>query len=294
MRRIFNVVILISLFLLLFTLFVLLARNGNLQLLNPQGYIAQKQSQLLYGALILGMVIGIAVVGFAFFIAFTYREGNKKAKYSPDWESGKKLTLVWWSIPTVIVLFLAGITWETAHQLDPYKPINSLVKPITIQVVALRWKWLFIYPEQSIATVNFIEIPVNTPINFQLTADAPMNSFWIPSLGGQIYAMAGMVTQLHLMSSTKGNFPGSAAEISGQGFSGMNFTVRSTAQEAFNTWVQMIQKNGKPLDLSSYNTLAQPSSNNPPAFYFYADKNLYNEIIMKYMEPSGKMNMKNM
>src|SRR5579885_1200660 len=241
MGRVYKIGALVAIFALLLTLFILLAKNGNLQLLNPQGYIADKQSQLLNGAIILAMCIGFPVVGLTFFTVFTYREGNKKAKYTPGWESGKKLTLIWWSILTVIVIFLAVITWKTAHELDPYKPITSSVKSITVQVVALRWKWLFLYPQQQIATVNFLEIPVNTPVNFQLTADnAPMNSFWIPSLGGQIYAMAGMVTQLHLMAKTLGDFPGGAAEISGKGFSGMDFTVRSTTQTNFTTWVDTV------------------------------------------------------
>lgn len=275
-------------------LFTLLIRNGNLQLLNPKGYIAQQQSELLFGALILAICIGIPIVITIFLVVFRYRQDNPKAKYNPDWSSSKLLTAAWWVTPTIFILILGTITWISAHQLDPYRPLSSKVKPVTIQVVALRWKWLFIYPQQKIATVNFIEFPVNTPINFQLTADSPMNSFWIPSLGGQIYAMAGMVTQLHLLATHQGDFPGSAAEISGKGFSGMDFVVRATTQEKFNQWVKTIIKTGKPLTLASYNFLAQPSQDNPPAYYYYVDTNLYNEIIQKFMVPSGKIVMPEM
>lgn len=242
----------------------------------------------------LGVCIGIPIVGITFFVVFQYRESNTKAKYNPNWTSNKLLTTIWWLVPAVFIIVMGVITWITAHELDPYRQLQSSVKPIVIQVVALRWKWLFIYPEEKIATINFIEFPVNTPVNFQLTADAPMNSFWIPSLGGQIYAMAGMVTQLHLLALKQGDFPGSAAEISGAGFAGMNFIARSTSKENFNQWTHMVKKTGKPLTLSIYNVLAQPSTYNSRSYYYYADENLYNEIIQKFMAPQGKTEMMGM
>jgi len=288
-----KVLFIIVIAVILVILFAALAKNGNLQLLNPQGYIALQQSKILSGALILGACIGILVVAFTFFVVFQYREDNKNSKYNPHWSSSKLLSALWWIVPSILILFLGIINWKTAHQLDPYKPIST-AKPMTIQVVALRWKWLFIYPQQAIATVNYIEIPVNTPIHFQLTADAPMNSFWVPSLGGQIYAMAGMSTQLNLLASKQGDFPGSAAEISGDGFSGMNFTVRSTTQEKFDQWVRNVQQSDTPLTLSTYDELAQPSTYNSRAYYYYADRNLYNEIIDKFMAPSEKTMMPKM
>lgn len=294
MKKIRKYIFILLIPLALIILFTILIKNGNLQLLNPQGYIAQKQSQLLFGALILGACIGIPIVGTTFFVVFHYRASNTKAKYNPNWTSNKLLTTIWWVVPTIFILCLGGITWITAHQLDPYKQLQSTAKPVVIQVVALRWKWLFIYPQEKIATVNFLEIPVNTPVNLQLTADAPMNSFWVPSLGGQIYAMAGMVTQLHISASTQGDFPGSAAEISGKGFAGMNFTVKSTSQEKFNQWVKVVQQTGKPLTVSSYNVLAQPSMYNPRAYYYYADEDLYHKIIQKFMAPQEKTVMPDM
>lgn len=278
----------------LLALFIFLGKNGNLQLLNPQGYIAKMQSEILFGALILAACIGIPIVLTTFFIAFRYRKNSTKSSYTPSWSGGKFLVILWWSAPTFLIIIFSVITWKTAHFLDPYRPLSSSQKPITIQVVALDWKWLFIYPQEKIATVNFVEFPVNTPINFQLTADAPMNSFWIPSLGGQIYAMSGMVTQLHLSASTIGEFPGGAAEINGKGFSDMKFNAKSVSKKDFDKWVNSIQTTAKPLTLSSYNQLAQPSTDEKMVYYIYADSNLYNEIVGKYMSPSGTIDMSHM
>ncbi|HSW47609.1 MAG TPA: COX aromatic rich motif-containing protein [Candidatus Saccharimonadales bacterium] len=294
MKRLLKVGLIALVFLLLLTLFTLLAKNGNLQLLNPQGFIAEKQSQILVTALFLALIIGIPIVGITFLIAFKYREGNHKTKYTPDWTGSKALIFAWWAVPTAFVIILASATWISAHELDPAKPIESPIPPVTIQVVALEWKWLFIYPDEKIATVNFIEFPVNTPVNFELTADAPMNSFWIPSLGGQIYAMSGMVTHMHLIANKQGEFPGGAAEINGDGFSDMNFIAKSTTTTDYRNWLQTVRNSGKVLDLASYNTLSTPSTNNSRSFYYYPDKNLYNQIIMKFMAPpTEKMDMQN-
>ena len=177
------------------------------------------------------------------------------------------------------------ITWDSSHALDPYRPLSSNVKPLTIQVVALDWKWLFIYPKQDIATVNYVQFPANTPITFDVTSDAPMNSFWIPQLGGQIYAMPGMATELHLEASQNGSFDGSSANISGKGFSGMTFTAKATSSADFNAWVKTVQQAPQNLDAAAYVALAKPSENVPRAYYANADLTLYNQIIMQYMMP---------
>ncbi|MEJ0021842.1 MAG: ubiquinol oxidase subunit II [Candidatus Doudnabacteria bacterium] len=270
---------------LLFFLLFLLAGHSNWSLLNPKGPIAQQERNLMVVGISLMLIVVVPVFILLFTFAFKYREGNK-AKYAPNQRHSTKFQLLLWAIPTVIILILAVINWKSTHQLDPFKPLISNVKPITIQVVSLPWKWLFIYPEQNIATVNFVEFPQTTPVNFQLTSDAAMNSFWIPQLGGQMYAMAGMSTQLHLMASAPGSFAGSAAEISGQGFSGMKFTAKAVTNSDFDSWVKSVQARRTPLGLAEYNKLAAPSSNNPPAFYSSTDKNLYNNIIMKYMMPT--------
>jgi cytochrome o ubiquinol oxidase subunit 2 len=181
---------------------------------------------------LLMLLVAVPLLVMAFTFAWKYRATNiPKQKHSPNWSGGKaKLIFV---LPAAVVAVLAVLIWKQSHVLDPYKPLQAKAQPITIQVVALQWKWLFIYPEQGIATVNFVEFPKATPVNFVLTADAPMNSFWIPQLGGQIYAMSGMATQTHLMADEVGEYAGSAAEISGAGFANMKFTAKSTTNEDF-------------------------------------------------------------
>jgi cytochrome o ubiquinol oxidase subunit II len=267
-------------------LFIILIRNGNMQLLNPQGYIAYEQSRILWGALIIGFLIAFFIIGAVFSVAFRFREENTRATYDPNWSISKRMHIVWWAVPLVAIVIISGLVWGTAHALDQYRPIQSAAKPIQVQVVALQWKWLFIYPQQQIASVNLLEFPANTPLDLQLTSDAPMNSFWIPELGGQIYEMPGMITQLHLLADKTGDFPGSPAQISGSGFATMRFTARSTSLESFNGWVQATKQSQHKLDISTYNTLAQPSSNYPPTGYALTDSNLFDEVLMKYMAPS--------
>jgi cytochrome o ubiquinol oxidase subunit 2 len=181
------------------------------------------------------------------------------------------------------------VAWHSSHEYDPYQPILSNNAPITIDVVALDWKWLFIYPQQGIATVNMIEVPVNTPVHFQLTADAPMNSFWVPNLGGQIMVMPGMQTQLNLMATNAGTYSGLSGNMSGKGFAGMKFSVKVVSQDDFSSWVQSVQQHSNSLTQSAYRELALPSENNPVATYAPIDLNLYNSIIMNYMTPKMQM-----
>lgn len=285
----------ISFLLLLFIFLISYAANHSSGVLNPQGLIALKERNLIITEVLLMLIVIIPVFVATFLIAVKYRAGNSKSKYTPNWTGNKFLQITWWAIPSLGIFILAMIMWRATHELDPYKPIVNGVKPITIQVVALRWKWLFIYPEQNIATINFIQFPANTPINFELTADAPMNSFWIPQLGGQMYAMPGMGTQLHLIANNPGDFAGSGAEISGQGFSGMKFVARASSDSDFANWVQTVKSSPNSLDLSQFNQLAQPTENNSVAFYGTTQSNLYNEVIMKFTMPnSGNMDMKGM
>lgn len=258
--------------------------DANIQILNPKGPIAKAQKDLIITVVGLMSLIAIPVYFMTFFVAYKYRSSNKKAKYDPDLKHGKIVETLWWVVPLSVVLVLATVVWKSTHKLDPQRAIASSVKPLTIQVVALQWKWLFIYPEQNIATVNFIQFPENTPINFKLSADAPMNAFWIPQLGGMIYAMTGMSTQLNLMADTIGDFKGSAAEISGHGFSGMNFIARSSSTADFNAWVKKVKTEKRSLDTQEYSRLVKPSENNDVVLYYPVKNDLYNEIIMKFME----------
>jgi cytochrome o ubiquinol oxidase subunit 2 len=271
--------------LLLLTLFAVLIRNGNMELLNPQGYIADLQSRILWIAFILSFLIALSLIGTVFFMVFHYREDNTHVRYEPNRTVKKRTIVVWFLAPLAAIIVISGFLWSTAHATDQYKPIPSSAAPLHIQVVALQWNWLFIYPQQHIATVNFLEFPVNTPLDFELTSDAPMNSFWIPSLGSQIYEMPGMSTQLHLMANTIGNFQGRSAQISGAEFANMVFDARSVSNANFTAWVQTAKNSTKQLDFTTYSALAQPSSNYPPATYVLTDTNLYNQIMMKDMMP---------
>lgn len=261
-------------------------------LFDPKGLIAQKERELISFASILALCIVTPVLLMLFYTVYKFRDGNTKSQHKPESSAKISKQLVWWSIPTLFIIILALATWKNTHVLDPYKSLQSENAPITIQVVALRWKWLFIYPKQNIATINFIEIPVNTPVNFELTADAPMNSFWIPRLGGQIYAMSGMSTNTHLIASSVGDYEGSAAEISGEGFSGMRFTTRVALKNDFDNWLKTVETSGNVLDKTTYDNLSKPSENSPVAFYSSTENSLYNNIIMKFMMPSkGSMDM---
>lgn len=265
------------------TLFVLFTQD--IAILDAKGTIAEQQRDLLIGTAILSLVVIVPVFVLTFFIAWKYREGNKKAKYQPDWDGHRGLEITWWAIPFVIIAILAIVTWITSHTLDPYKPLESDKKAVTVQVVALDWKWLFIYPEYNVATVNYFKIPEDTPINFQITADAPMNSFWIPQLGGQVYAMSGMTTKLHLMANEPGNYNGSSANISGEGFAGMKFVAEAVSEDDFNAWIQAARASHNELDQTSYAKLAEPSRDNPRGTYKLAEPALYDTVVMKYMTP---------
>lgn len=261
----------------------------NIDVLNPQGEIASKERDLLLFTTLLSLAVVVPVFFMLALFSWKFREGNKKAKYTPDWDSNKILETIWWGIPFVIILVLSIVTWNSSHALDPSKPLVSDVQPVTVQVVALQWKWLFIYPEQQIASVNLVQFPVMTPVNFIVTSDAPMNSFWIPSLGGQIYAMSGMSTKLHLIANNTGDFKGSSANISGEGFADMNFVARSSSAADFQTWVEKVRASSSSLDYSSYEKLAKPGVEAAPSYYALDNANLYDTIVMKYMTSMSHM-----
>ena len=265
-------------------------RTHNVAVLEPAGEVGQKERGLIIFAVLLSVLVVVPVFALAIFIAVRYREGNhkknRKVKYSPDWDHSRLFESLWWGIPIIIIGILSVVAWVSSHALDPYKPLASTTKPLTIQVVSMDWKWLFVYPAQHMASVNLVEFPVDTPINFEITSDTVMNSFWVPNLGGQIYAMPGMSTQLHLMADKIGSFPGSSANISGSGFSGMTFTAKSVTQADFNKWTAAAQTSPS-LNLAAYEELAKPTKNNPVTYYSSPTGALYDYTVMKYMEPVG-------
>lgn len=254
--------------------------------LQPAGTIASQERSLMYTALLLGMIVIIPVYILTVFIFWKYRENKKvEKKYSPDWDHSRWLEGIWWTIPLIIITILSVITWRSSYALDPFKALNTTAKPLIVQVVALDWKWLFIYPDQHVASINEVQLPVNRPVTFDITSDTVMNSFWIPQLGSQIYAMPGMSTQLHLMAGKTGSYKGSSANISGNGFSGMAFTAKAETEADFEAWTSTTAKTASKLTLNSYDKLAKPSHDNPVSYYSLSTGNLYDYIVMKYMEP---------
>lgn len=261
---------------------------GDVPVLHTKGIIAHEERDLMTISTLLMLIVVIPVFVLGILFTWKYRAQNKKANYDAEWDESALAEGIWWGIPFLIVTVLAVIAWKSTHALDPYKPIGD-TKPLKIQVVALQWKWLFIYPEQKIASVNVVQFPEKTPVHFELTSDAPMNSFWVPQLSGQIFAMSGMKTQLHLMADGIGDYRGSSANISGTGFAGMTFMAESRSQADFDNWVDNARKSSKSLHMETYKELAKPSENDPISFYSVEDDGLFDWIVMKYMMPCEEM-----
>ena len=268
-------------------LLVLLAvhlHHSTVAVLQPRGTIASQEKRLIITAVLLSLVVVIPVYMMLFGFAWKYREGNKNARYQPSFDHSRTLESIWWAVPLALISILSIITWRSSHQLDPFKSLDSSVPPLNIQVVALQWKWLFIYPRQNVASVNYFQFPVNTPVKFQITSDAPMNSFWIPQLGGQIYAMSGMATNLNLEAAQVGSYGGVSANISGEGFAGMRFTARASTEASFNQWVSSLKNNPHSLTAAAYNNLVKPSQGSV-SFFGSAQNGLFNSVVEKYLAP---------
>ena len=260
----------------------LLLSGCNMVLFNPKGQVGVDEKHLIITATLLMLIVVVPVMLMTLGFAWKYRASNKDADYKPDWAHSRSIEIVIWLVPCVIIAFLGWLAWTSTHRLDPYRPLQSSVKPITIQAVSLNWKWLFIYPEQGIATVNQIAFPVNTPVNFQITSDSVMNSFFIPQLGSQIYSMAGMTTQLHLIANQKGIYDGMSANYSGAGFSGMNFKAIATSRKGFLQWVAKVRASSNTLSIADYPALAKPSKYDAPRYFSAVDPGLFHHILGKY------------
>lgn len=258
---------------------------GDPAVLNPKGPIARHQRDLFLLAIALMLIVVLPVFALALYVSVKYRAGNTKADYRPNWADNKYLEMVWWGVPCILVVVLSVIVWQTSHSLDPYRKLVSDEQPVRIQVVALQWKWLFIYPDYEVAVVNELPAPVGAPLNFEIAADAPMNSFWIPSLGGQIYAMNAMSTKLHLQADEAGDYKGVSSNISGEGFAKMEFLVKARDRSQFvDTMKQAAQQTELELDTESYEELAQPNVVEQPVWYRLTDPALYDYIIAKYAD----------
>lgn len=258
----------------------------NTVLMDPKGAVGVEQRTLILTAIGLMLIVVVPVILMALVFARKFRASNTDAKYTPNWAHSNKIEAVVWTIPIIIIAILGMITWKTSHSLDPYKPLVSDKKPITIEVVSLDWKWLFIYPDQGIATVNELAFPTDVPVEFKITSNSVMNSFFIPQLGGQIYAMAGMQTKLHLIANEPGHYKGISSGYSGQGFSGMKFTAIATPnEESFNQWVTQVKASPNTLNtMTDFEKLAKPSEKYPVTYFSSVKTNLFQEVIGKFMK----------
>jgi cytochrome o ubiquinol oxidase subunit II len=247
--------------------------------LDPQGPVAHAERQILFNSLGIMLAIVIPTILATLGVAYWFRASNKRAHYLPDFTYSGRLEVLVWSIPLMTVILVGGVAWVGAHDLDPRKAISPAVKPVTVQVVSLDWKWLFILPDQGIASVNHLTVPVGTPINFELTSSGVMNSFFIPQLGSQIYTMSGMTTRLELQADHPGAYRGLSAQFSGDGFADMRFTVDVVAAQQFEQWVTTTRDSGPVLDAQTYAELAKPSEAVAAFTYRAIAPGLFNTIL---------------
>jgi cytochrome o ubiquinol oxidase subunit II len=254
--------------------------------LDPKGPIAAAERQILFNSLGIMLAIVIPTILATLGVAYWFRSSNKRARYLPDFEYSGRLEMLVWSIPAMTVLLVGGVAWVGSHDLDPRKPIASTIKPLTVQVVSLDWKWLFIYPDQGVATVNQLTIPIGKPVSFELTSSGVMNSFFVPQLGSQIYTMAGMVTRLQLQADLPGTYRGLSAQYSGNGFADMRFSVDALPTENFAQWVDATRSAGPVLDTQAYAALTKPSKAVEPFSFGGVAPNLFSGILTAGMRPN--------
>ena len=246
--------------------------------LNPAGPVGAGERIILYDSVAIMLAIVIPTLACTLGFAWWFRASNTRAKYRPDWSYSGKLEMLVWSIPALVVLFLGGIAWESSHDLDPAAPLPGPTEPLQVQVVSLDWKWLFIYPQQHIASVNRLIIPAGVAVHFELTSATVMNSFFVPQLGSQIYTMAGMATELNLLADRPGEYAGLSAQFSGDGFSDMRFMVAALPQSEFDAWASAA-RGAPPLDAAAYASLAADHTSTRTATYGSVIGNLFHDIV---------------
>jgi len=261
--------------------------------MKPHGDIAVQQSQLIVTSTLLMLLIIVPVIALTLLFAWRYRQSNTQATYEPDWDHSTRLELVIWGAPLLIIIALGAITWISTHQLDPYRPLGRIdaqrtvtkdVKPLVVDVIALDWKWLFVYPEQGIATVNELAAPVDRPIEFRITSSTVMNAFYVPALAGMIYAMPGMETKLHAVINKAGTYDGFSANYSGAGFSDMRFKFLGLAGGDFEKWVAANKAASEALTRAAYLKLEQPSQREPVRRFASVDSGLYGAIVNRCVD----------
>ena len=265
--------------------------------MDPAGDVARQESHLILWATGLMLLIIIPVMVLTVVFAWRYRASNEDAAYEPDWDHSTGLELVIWATPLLIIIALGALTWVGTHTLDPYRPLARVdairpvqrgARPLEVQVVSLDWKWLFIYPEQGIATVNELVLPVDRPVRFRMTSSSVMNTFWVPSMAGMIYTMAGMETTLHGVLNRTGRFEGRSGNYSGRGFSDMDFWTHSVPQARFDQWVAGVRRQPLRLDTATYLKLERPSEDVRPLGFGAVDPSLFRRIVQICVEPGTR------
>jgi cytochrome o ubiquinol oxidase subunit 2 len=269
----------------------MLSGCSKMALWDPKGQVAADEKSLIIVSTLLMLIVVIPVIVLTLWFAWHYRESNTQATYTPNWSYSHRIEAVCWGVPIAIILVLGTITWRTTHELDPFRPLDSNVRPLEIQVVAMDWKWLFIYPEQHIATVNEIAIPRGVPVNFKITSDTVMNVFFIPRLGSQVYAMAGMQTQVNLIADELGVFEGLSANFSGGGFPDMKFKTNAVSQQEFDAWVAKVKSSPEKLGIDAYKNLAKPTEKHPVQYFASVEPMLFPAVLDKYMDKSSGLKM---
>jgi len=257
--------------------------------LDPRGPIAAADRQILLNSLGIMLAIVVPVILATLGVAFWFRASNERARYRPNFAYSGRLEMLVWSIPAMTVFLVGGVAWVGSHEVSPRKPIVSTVKPLRVQVASLDWKWLFIYPDQGVASVNRLIIPVGTPVSLELTSSGVMNSFFVPQLGSQIYTMAGMITRLHLQADHSGTYRGFSAQFSGEGFSDMHFDADAVPDERFAQWLDAVRSAGPSLDATTYADLAKPSTAVAPFTYRAVAPGLFDSLLVSEVQSDNAM-----
>lgn len=266
-----------------------------LQVLDPAGDIASRQADLIIIATVLMLIVIVPVIALTFWFAWRYRASNRAATYTPDWDHSTQLELVIWGVPLLIIIALGAVTWISTHLLDPARPLDRIsagrpvpagTTPLEVQVVALDWKWLFVYPEQGVATVNEVAVPVDRPVHFRITASSVMNTFYVPAMAGMIYGMPGMESNLNAVVNAPGDHVGFSANYSGAGFSHMRFRFRGLADADFDRWIAAQRAAGATLDRATYLELEKPSQREPVRRYGAVERGLFDAIVNRCVDPA--------
>ena len=257
--------------------------------LDPWGAVGASELQLLYESLGVMLLVVVPVLVLTLAFAWWFRASNKRATYLPDWEYSGKIEFTIWIIPLLVVLFLAAIAWVGAHELDPYKPISSANKRVRVEVVSMDWKWLFIYPELGVASVNEMALPIDTPVSMDITSATVMNAIFVPGLAGQIYAMSGMCTQMSVIAGKPGVYRGLATQFSGDGFSDMHFKVVAADRAAFDQWIDSLRQSGQSLDKPAYERLIGAHETGKTTYYGYVDDGLFDYALQRGTKPASSV-----